>query len=137
MNLFSRNVEELLWATMEYLQDASKRIQGQFYKCCPTVRVCTLNNVTLVHLDSSSIRMTTETMLRRMFEFDRCIDVTFKWLIWLIVDTVYLIFDIVDVKYTWFSNIASEDAICDIFNENQLVDCELLTLVFKSMKKTM
>jgi len=28
----SRNVEESLRA-MEYLQDASKRIQGQFYKC--------------------------------------------------------------------------------------------------------
>jgi len=42
-----------------------------------TVRVCMLNNAMLVRLDSSSIRMMmTETTLRRMFDFDGCIDVT-------------------------------------------------------------
>ncbi|KYM86189.1 hypothetical protein ALC53_04156 [Atta colombica] len=44
-----------------------------------TVSVCTLNDATLVRLDSSSVRITmTETTLRCMFEFDGCIDVTFE-----------------------------------------------------------
>ena len=41
------------------------------------VSVWTLNDSTLVRLDSSSIRIT-ETTLRHMFEFDGCIDVTFE-----------------------------------------------------------
>ncbi|KYN16368.1 hypothetical protein ALC57_11378 [Trachymyrmex cornetzi] len=91
-----------------------------------TVRVCTLqNNATLVRLHSSSVRMMmTETTLHRMFEFDGCIDVTFERLIRLV--------DTVDAKYTRFSNIVSKNAIrnSDIFNGHQLVDCELLALVF-------
>ena len=45
--------------------------------------------------------------------------------------------DTVDVKYTRFSNIASENAIRDsnIFNGHQLVDCELLALAFNTYKK--
>ena len=60
-----------------------------------------------------------------MFVFDGCIDVMFDWLVELI-DTVY-------VKYTRFSNIASENAICDsdIFNRHQLVDYELLGLAIR------
>jgi len=95
-----------------------------------TVSVCTLNEATLVRLDSSSVRITmTETTLRRMFEFDGCIDVTFEPLARLI--------DTVDAKYTRFSNIASENAIRDgdIFNGHQLVDCELLALAFNTKKK--
>ena len=43
------------------------------------VSVCSLNDATLVRLDSSSVRITmTETMLRCMFEFDRCINVAFE-----------------------------------------------------------
>ncbi|KYN15057.1 hypothetical protein ALC57_12720 [Trachymyrmex cornetzi] len=91
-----------------------------------TVRVCTLhNNATLVRLDSSSVRMMmTETTLHRMFEFDGCIDLMFEQLVRLV--------DTVDAKYTRFSNIASKNAIRDndIFNGHQLVDCELLALVF-------
>jgi len=51
----------------------------------------------------------TETTLRRMFEFDGCIDVTFERL---------ARFDTVDAKYTRFFNIASENAMrdSDIFN---------------------
>jgi len=92
------------------------------------VSVCTLNDATLVRPDSSSIRITTETTLRCMFEFDGCIDVTFERLTRL-VDTVD--------KYTRFSNIASENAIrdSDIFNGHQLVDCELLALAFNTKKK--
>ncbi|KYN14631.1 hypothetical protein ALC57_13161 [Trachymyrmex cornetzi] len=71
-----------------------------------TIRVCTLNDATLVRLDSSSIHMTmAETTLRRMFAFDGCIDVTFEQLVRLV--------DTVDAKYTRFSNVASEDAIQD------------------------
>jgi len=69
-----------------------------------TVSVCTLDDATLIRLDSSSVRITmTETTLRRMFEFDGCIDVTFERLARLV--------DTVDAKYTRFSNIASENAI--------------------------
>ena len=94
------------------------------------VNVCTLNDATLVHLDSSSVRITmTKTTLRRMFEFDGCIYVTFERLARLV--------DMIDAKYTRFSNIASENAIRDsnIFNGHQLVDCELLTLAFNTYKK--
>ncbi|KYN12119.1 hypothetical protein ALC57_15712 [Trachymyrmex cornetzi] len=96
-----------------------------------TVRVCTMNDATLMRLDSSSVRITmTETTLRRMFAFDGCIDVTFERLVRLV--------DTVDVKYTRFSNIASEDAIRDsnVFNKYQLVDCELLALIFNTREKT-
>jgi len=64
---------------MEYLQDSSKRIQRQFYLSVGslTIKVCTLNDATLVRLDSSSVCMT-ETILRYMFEFYGCIDVTFE-----------------------------------------------------------
>ncbi|KYQ53626.1 hypothetical protein ALC60_02122 [Trachymyrmex zeteki] len=92
-----------------------------------TVKVCTLNNVTLVHLDSSSVyMMMTETTLRRMFEFDGCIDVTFERLARVI--------DRVDAKYTRFSNIAPENAIRDsgIFNTHQIVDFELLALAINT-----
>ena len=85
------------------------------------VRVCTLNNATLVRLDSSPVRITmTETTLRRMFDFDGCIDVTFERLARLV--------DTVDVKYTRFSNIMSENTIRDsgFFSGRQLIDCELL-----------
>jgi len=94
------------------------------------VNVCTLNNATLVRLDSSSVCITmTETMLRHMFEFDGCIDVTFERLARLV--------DMVDAKYTRFSNIASENVIrdSDIFHGHQLVDYELLALVFNTKKK--
>ncbi|KYN12124.1 hypothetical protein ALC57_15717 [Trachymyrmex cornetzi] len=68
----------------------------------------------------------TETTLRRVFAFDGCIDVTFERLVRLV--------DTVDVKYTRFSNIASEDATgdSDIINGHQLVDCELLALIFNT-----
>ena len=93
------------------------------------VRVCTLNDATLVRLDSSSVRITmTETTLRRMFDFDGCIDVTFERLARLV--------DTVDVKYTRFSN-TSENAIrdSDFFNGRQLIDCELLASVFNTYEK--
>jgi len=45
--------------------------------------------------------------------------------------------DLIDVKYMRFSNIASKNAICDsdIFNGYQLIDYELLVLVFSIYKK--
>ncbi|KAL6258143.1 hypothetical protein P5V15_010065 [Pogonomyrmex californicus] len=59
-----------------------------------------MNNVTLVRLESSNIRITIiESTLRRMFDLDGCVDVTFDRLI-RFVDTI-------DAKYTRFSNIAS------------------------------
>ena len=84
-----------------------------------------LNYATVIRLDSSSVRiMMTETTLRHMFDFNECIDVTFERLTRLV--------DTVDTKYTRFSNIAFENIIRDndIFNGHQLVDCELLALIF-------
>jgi len=39
--------------------------------------VCTLNDTTLVRLDSSSVRITMMETTLHMFEFDGCIDVMF------------------------------------------------------------
>ncbi|KAL6267999.1 hypothetical protein P5V15_001077 [Pogonomyrmex californicus] len=98
-----------------------------------TVRVYLMNDVTLVRLESLNVRVTMiESTLRRMFALNECIDVTF--------DRLVRFVDTIDTKYTRFSNIASvvtdpeevPNAIrdCDIFDRRQLVDCELLTLVF-------
>ncbi|KAL6254304.1 hypothetical protein P5V15_014350 [Pogonomyrmex californicus] len=95
-----------------------------------TVRICLMNDVTLVRLESLNVRVTMiESTLCRMFDLYECIDVTFDRLV-----------KFVDAKYTRFSNIASavtdpeevSNAIrnCDIFDRCQLVDCELLALVF-------
>ncbi|EGI60240.1 hypothetical protein G5I_11564 [Acromyrmex echinatior] len=73
----------------------------------------------------ATVRITmTETTLRRMFDFNGCIDVTFERLA-RFVDTI-------DIKYTRFSNITSENIIrdSDIFSGHQFVDCELLALIF-------
>jgi len=124
-----KNLYEQRWNIYKMLRNEYKDNFVSFGSL--TVRVCMLNDTTLVRLDSSSIRITMiETTLRRMFDFDfGCIDVTFKWLAQLV--------DTVDVKYTRFSNITSENAIrgSDIFNEHQGVDCELLALVFNTYKK--
>ncbi|KAL6252066.1 hypothetical protein P5V15_015048 [Pogonomyrmex californicus] len=97
-----------------------------------TVRICLMNDVTLVRLESLNVRvMMIESTLRRMFALNECIDVTF--------DRLVRFIDTIDTKYTRFSNIASvvtdpevPNAIrdCDIFDRRQLVDCELLALVF-------
>ncbi|KAL6268368.1 hypothetical protein P5V15_001502 [Pogonomyrmex californicus] len=76
-----------------------------------------------------------ESTLRRMFDLDECIDVTF--------DRLVIFVDTIDTKYTRFSNIALEGSVvtdpeevpnairdCDTFDRRQLVDCKLLTLVF-------
>ncbi|KAL6266156.1 hypothetical protein P5V15_003016 [Pogonomyrmex californicus] len=92
-----------------------------------------MNNVTLVRLESLNVRITMiESTLRRMFDLDGCVDVTF--------DRLVRFVDTIDAKYTRFSNIASvvtnpeevPNAIhdCDTFDRRQLVDCELLALVF-------
>ena len=98
----SRNLEESLRAAMEYLQELRNEYKDNFISVGPLiVSVCTLNDATLVRLDSSSVHITmTETTLRRMFDFDGCIDVTFERLARLV--------DTVDAKYTRFSNITSE-----------------------------
>ncbi|KAL6254323.1 hypothetical protein P5V15_014372 [Pogonomyrmex californicus] len=72
-----------------------------------------------------------ESTLRRMFDLDECIDVTF--------DRLVRFVDTIDTKYTLFSNVAVvtdpekvPNAIrdCNTFDRLQLVDCELLALVF-------
>jgi len=76
--------------------------------------------------------MMIESTLHRMFDLDQCIDVTF--------DRLDKIIQTVDVKFTQFSNIASTvinpKEISKVirasaaFNKHQLVDCELVALVF-------
>ncbi|XP_072762571.1 uncharacterized protein [Anoplolepis gracilipes] len=98
-----------------------------------TVRVHTINDTKLISLESLNVRMMMiEPTLHRMFDLDQCIDVTF--------DRLVRITETVDTKFTQFSNIAStitdnkkvSNVICasDAFNKHQLVDCELVTLVF-------
>ncbi|KAL6260855.1 hypothetical protein P5V15_008384 [Pogonomyrmex californicus] len=64
-----------------------------------TIRVCLMNDVTLVHLEFLNVRITIESTLRRMFDLDECIDVTF--------DRLVKFIDTIDAKYTRFSNIVS------------------------------
>ncbi|KAL6258316.1 hypothetical protein P5V15_010263 [Pogonomyrmex californicus] len=65
-----------------------------------TVRICLMNDVTLVRLESLNVRVTMiESTLRRMFALNECIDVTF--------DRLVRFVDTIDTKYTRFSNIAS------------------------------
>ncbi|XP_024872190.1 uncharacterized protein LOC112454827 [Temnothorax curvispinosus] len=99
-----------------------------------TVRVCTsVNNVKLIRLESVNVRlMVTESTLHRMFDFDRCIDARF--------DRLVRILAAVDAKFAQFSDIAStvtdpKEAsnviyASDAFNTNQLIDGELVALVF-------
>ncbi|XP_072758656.1 uncharacterized protein [Anoplolepis gracilipes] len=98
-----------------------------------TVRIHTINDTKLISLESLNVRMMMiEPTLHRMFDLDQCIDVTF--------DRLVRITETVDTKFTQFSNIAStitdnkkmSNVICasDVFNKHQLVDCELVALVF-------
>ncbi|XP_077278758.1 uncharacterized protein LOC143906494 [Temnothorax americanus] len=98
-----------------------------------TVRVCMVNNIKLIRLESANVclRMTESTM-HRMFDLDRCIDARF--------DRLIRILATVDAKFAQFSDIAStvkdpKEAsnviyASDAFNMNQIVDCELAALVF-------
>ncbi|XP_071640900.1 uncharacterized protein [Temnothorax longispinosus] len=98
-----------------------------------TMRVCTVNNIKLIRLESANVclRMTKST-LHRMFDLDRCIDARF--------DRLIRILATVDAKFAQFSDIAStvkdpKEAsnviyASDAFNTNQIIDCELAALVF-------
>ncbi|XP_071576366.1 uncharacterized protein [Temnothorax nylanderi] len=101
-----------------------------------TLRICTINGVKLVRLESLNVRLTmTESTLHRMLDLDLCIDAMFHRLS-RIVETV-------DVKFTQFSKIAStvtdptqvlnviRDS--DAFDKHQLVDCELAALFFSAL----
>ncbi|XP_071640296.1 uncharacterized protein [Temnothorax longispinosus] len=100
-----------------------------------TVRVCTVNNIKLIRLESANVclRMT-ESTLHRMFDLDRCIDARFDHLIRILAT--------VDAKFAQFSDIAStvkdpKEAsnviyASDAFNTNQIIDCELEALVFST-----
>ncbi|XP_011859021.1 PREDICTED: uncharacterized protein LOC105556534 [Vollenhovia emeryi] len=98
-----------------------------------TVRFSTLDNITLIHLEASNVHLAmTASTFFNMLNFDRCIDLMFARLIGVI--------DRVDAQFHNFSNIMTtvsnnknvskiiRDSEC--FHKNQLVDCELLALVF-------
>jgi len=99
-----------------------------------TVRFGVMNNAKLIRLESFDVRLAmTESTLLSMFNLDRCIDIMF--------DRLNGIIEKVDAKFKRFSNIAASvtkdvsiairDS--DYFDENQIVDCELLALVFGNM----
>ncbi|XP_011867576.1 PREDICTED: uncharacterized protein LOC105561836 [Vollenhovia emeryi] len=98
-----------------------------------TVRFSTLDNITLIHMEASNVHLAmTASTFFNMLNFDRCIDLMFARLIGVI--------DRIDAQFHNFSNITStvsnnknvskiiRDSEC--FHKNQLVDCELLALVF-------
>ncbi|KYN30234.1 hypothetical protein ALC57_00302, partial [Trachymyrmex cornetzi] len=98
-----------------------------------TVRFSTIENAKIVSLESSDVRlMMTESTILFMFNLDKCIELTFDQLVGIV--------EKVDTKFTPFSNIASTvtdvkdvpNVICasDYFDQNQLLDCELLAVVF-------
>ncbi|KYN02290.1 hypothetical protein ALC62_06899 [Cyphomyrmex costatus] len=90
-----------------------------------TATIYAHTDLTLVRLKSPTVHVTMiESTLRRMFDLDGCIDVTFERLARLV--------DTVDVKYTRFANVANVISESDVFDKRQLVDCELLALVFNA-----
>jgi len=97
------------------------------------MRLSTINDTKLVRLESSDVYLTmTESTLFSMFNLDRCIDLMF--------DRLTSILERIKAKFIQFSNIASTVmekknvssviGASDTFNKHQLVDCELLALVF-------
>ncbi|RLU22644.1 hypothetical protein DMN91_004922, partial [Ooceraea biroi] len=85
----------------------------------------------LIYLESSNIRLAmTDSTFFSMLNLDRCIDLMF--------DHLNRMVDKVDKKFAEYSNIASTNpknvsnairtSYC--FDENHLIDCELLALVF-------
>lgn len=116
-----------------FLQNINKT---NFIKIGPlTVRFTKLNNVELVRFELSNVCIImAESTLNFMFSLDKCIDYIYN----------RLINDLnsVDYKYTQFTNIAStlsecnaiSNAICssEYYDDNELIDCELLALVFKT-----
>ncbi|EZA50697.1 hypothetical protein X777_10747 [Ooceraea biroi] len=94
-----------------------------------TVRI--MCDAKLICLESFNIRLTMiESTFFSMFNLDRCIDLMF--------DHLNRMVGKVDAKITQFSNMAStkpknvSNAIraSDCYDENHLIDCELLALVF-------
>ncbi|XP_025072899.1 uncharacterized protein LOC112552220 [Pogonomyrmex barbatus] len=72
-----KGLHEQQWNTYKLLRNNYK---DNFISVGPlTVRVCMMNNVTLVRLESSNIRiMMVESTLRRMFNLAECIDITIQ-----------------------------------------------------------
>ncbi|EZA51546.1 hypothetical protein X777_09755 [Ooceraea biroi] len=99
-----------------------------------TVRFSAMNDNKLVCLDSSDVRlMMTESTFFTMINLDRCIELTYAQL-----DRVV---EKVDTKFVLFSNIASAETkdasnairASECFNDDHIIDCELLALVFEVM----
>ncbi|KYN21100.1 hypothetical protein ALC57_06533, partial [Trachymyrmex cornetzi] len=97
------------------------------------VRFSTIENAKIVCLESSDIcLMMTESTILFMFNLDKCIELAFDQLVGIV--------EKIDTKFTRFSNIASTltdakdipNVICasDYFDKNQLLNCELLAVVF-------
>jgi hypothetical protein len=116
--------------------DSSNKDVYHFISVGPlTVRFHKINDTKLISLEATDVRMMmVESTLHRMFELDQCVDITFERLMRLTAT--------VDIKFTQFSNIASTvtdarqlaNAIraSAAFNKHQLVDCELVAIIFSS-----
>jgi len=111
----------------------SREYPDRFYQRW-TVRFGVMNNAKLIRLEFFDMRLAMmESTLLTMFNLDRCIDIIF--------DRLNGTVEKIDVKFKRFSNIASfvtkDVSIAirnsDYFDGNQLVNCELLALVFGNM----
>ncbi|RLU22048.1 hypothetical protein DMN91_006428 [Ooceraea biroi] len=102
-----------------------------------TVRISEspVSDTKLIYLESSNVRLAmTESTFFIMFNLDRCINLMF--------DRLNRMVDKVDTKFTQFSNMAStnprnvSNAIraSDCFDENHIIDCELLALFFSKLQ---
>jgi hypothetical protein len=100
-----------------------------------TARVCTINGLKLVRLESQNVRLLiTESTLHRMFDLDQCIDATF--------DRLCKMAETVDVRYMQLANVAATVAdpemvssvirASGVFDKRRIVDCELVAFVFSA-----
>jgi len=117
-----------------YLNNDSSNDVHTFIGVGPlTVRFHKINDTRVISLESAdACMMMVEATLHRLFDLDPCIDIMFDRLVRLIAT--------VDIRFTQFSNIASTvpnhnelaTAIraSDVFNKQQLLDCELIALAF-------
>jgi len=104
LSLFLETWKSLYEQRWNIYKMLTKRIQGQFYKCWIANRQNLYAERCYARTSWFFVHTMIEMTLRCMFDFDGCIDITFKWLDQ-IVDTVD------DQVYAILQQIASEDAI--------------------------
>lgn len=130
-----RKFYEQRWNIQKFLRNDHKDTSSSMSVGPLTISACAIKNIKLVRLESLNVRLTmTESTLFSMFNLDRCIYLAFEQL--------FKNVGSVDVKFTQFSHIASTATdpkevpnmirVSDAFDKHQLIDCELLALVFST-----